>query len=156
MSIEVQNRPPQDFQVQPQPGITEAVDAMDHALINGQPGYNYLEQTARFDSVAPHNEMTSVKTHGDNADLTVETHLPTGDVHLVEAQTVQRNNLGVQRNANVSLDNTGNDERTYATVTRNGKERLYTGNAARRVAPFVVRAAADSVVKAANQPQQYR
>lgn len=159
MSVELLERPPQaqvqDLQTLPQPVVAEAAQAMDHVLINGQPGYNHLEQTARFDSATPIRDLTSTKAFGQNSSLTVETHMPTGNVHLVEAETVQRS-MGNNRVAKAALDNAGNDERTQVSIQRGGQERLYTGDKAQRLAPFIIRAANEQVVHAANQPAQYR
>ena len=158
MSVELLERPPQaqiqEQQTLPQPVVAEAVQAMDHVLINGQPGYNHLEQTARFDSATPINELTSTKAFSNNASLTVETHMPTGDVHLVEAETAQRS-MGNNRVTTAALDNAGNNERTQVSIRRGGQERLYTGDKAQRLAPFIIRAANEQVVHAANQPARY-
>lgn len=143
MPAELLDRPRrQDFQAPD--GVTDAANAMDMIQQNTQPGYGYIEQTARFDSAVPVHSLVSEKAFGHNASITVEKHKNTGDIHLVEAETVQ-NSSGQRRIATAHLDNAGNDERDFVSIKRGGIERQYTGDKARRLAPFVIRSAVGQI-----------
>lgn len=154
MSLELLDRPrSQDFHAPA--GVTEAASAMDVIKQNTQPGYGFLEQTARIDSAAPVHQLVSEKAFGHNASITVEKHKATGDIHLVEAEDMQQKNA-YRRTSTAHLDNAGNDERDFVSIRRGSKERQYTGDKARRLAPFVIKAAATQVVGSVGKPQSFR
>lgn len=154
MSLELLNRPrSQDFKAPA--GIAEAASAMDIVQQNTQPGYGFLEQTARIDSAAPVHQLVSEKAFGHNASITVEKHKTTGDIHLVEAEDMQQKS-DYRRVATAHLDNAGNDERDFVSIRRGNKERQYTGDKARRLAPFVIKAAANQVIGSVGKLQRFR